>query len=63
MNNTENTKRWRTADGGCSHLLSYENTDRLKHETAFHSPGDLNPDEILNLILDEYFAFVEAVRR
>ena len=63
MNNTEKTKRWRTADGGYPHLLSYENTERLKHETAFHNPGGLNPNEILNLILDEYFAFVEAVRR
>ena len=63
MNNMNEKKPWRMEDGGYGHLVSYENTERLKHETSFHNPGDMNPNEILNLILDEYFAFVEKVRR
>lgn len=48
---------------GDTHLVSYENTDRLKHEAAFHNPDALNPDQMLNPILDEYFVFVEKARR
>ena len=48
---------------GLPHIVSYKNTDRLKHETAFHNPKGLNPDGILNDILDDYFAFVEKVRK
>lgn len=44
-------------------ILTYENVKRLKHETAFHNPGHLNPDEMLNRILNHYFAFVEEVRK
>jgi len=63
MNNKAEMRPWKVQDGGYSHLLSYENTDRLKHETSFHNPGNMNPDEMLNVILDEYFSFVEKVRR
>lgn len=48
---------------GIPHIVSYKNTDRLKHETAFHNPNDLNPDGILNEILDTYFRFVTKVRK
>ena len=43
-------------------VLTYENVERLKHEVAFHNPDHLNPDEMLNDILNRYFAFVERVR-
>lgn len=48
---------------GVPHILSYKNTDRLKRETAFHNPNNLNPDKLLNEILDRYFSFVEHVRK
>ena len=47
---------------GLMHVVSYKNTDRLKHEVAFHNPRRLNPDGMLNDILDQYFAFAERVR-
>lgn len=43
-------------------ILTYENVERLKHEVAFHNPDHLNPDEMLNDILNNYFAFVERAR-
>jgi len=49
--------------GGVAHIVSYKNTDRLKHEVAFHNPRNLNPNEMLNAILDDYFAFVTRVRK
>ena len=33
---------------GLPHIVSYENTDRLKHEVAHHNPNHLNPDAMLN---------------
>ncbi len=48
---------------GVPHLVSYKNTDLLKAETAHHNPGNLNPDGVLNEILDEYFRFVKRIRR
>ena len=48
---------------GHLHIVSYENTDRLKHEVAFHNPGSLNPDEMLNEILDRYFMLVAEIRK
>ena len=48
---------------GVMHCVSFKNTDRLKAETAHHNPGNLNPDGVLNYILDEYFRFVKRVRR
>ena len=48
---------------GVPHLVSYKNTDLLKAETAHHNPGNLNPDGVLNYILDEYFRFARRVRR
>ena len=43
-------------------VLTAKNADRLKHETAFHNPGNMNPDQIMNHILDRYFKFVEEIR-
>ena len=48
---------------GYPHIVSYKNTDRLKHETAFHNPRHKNPNGVLNDILDDYFNFVEKVRK
>lgn len=48
---------------GVPHLVSFKNTDLLKAETAHHNPGNLNPNGVLNYILDEYFRFVKRVRR
>ena len=48
---------------GVPHILSYENTDRLKHEVAFHNPSHLNPNEMLNEILERYFKLVDEVRK
>jgi len=47
---------------GLPHVVSYKNTDRLKHEVAFHNPRGISPDAMLNDILDQYFAFVKKVR-
>ena len=48
---------------GVPHILSYKNVDRLKHEVAFHNPDHLNPDKMLNVILDRYFAFLDMARK
>ena len=48
---------------GVAHIVSYKNTDLLKHEVAFHNPNHLNPDGMLNEILDEYFRFAKKVRK
>lgn len=48
---------------GVNHIVSYKNTDRLKREVAFHNPGSLNPDQMLNEILDRYFDLVEQIRK
>ena len=62
----ENEKKDKVSEepyaAGIHHVVSYKNTDRLKHEVAFHNPRNLNPDEMLNDILDQYFAFVKRVR-
>ena len=47
---------------GVPHILTYQNTDRLKHEVAFHNPKGLNPDEMLNDILDRYFTLAKRLR-
>lgn len=52
-----------TPTTGVPHLVSYKNTDLLKAETAHHNPRNLNPDGMLNAILDEYFRFVKRVRQ
>ena len=44
-------------------VLTYKNVDRLKHEVTFHNPDHLNPDEMLNPILNPYFKMVAEVRR
>ena len=43
--------------------MSYKNVDRLKHEVSFHSPDHLDPNRMLNRILDDYFAFAEKIRK
>ena len=43
-------------------VLSHKNVDRLKHEVAFHNPRHLNPDKMMNFILDCYFEFMAKVR-
>lgn len=48
---------------GYQHIVSNKNTDRLKAEVAHHNPDDLNPDEMLNWILDQYFRFAERARK
>lgn len=44
-------------------VLTYKNVDRLKHEVAFHNPNHLNPNKMLNHILDRYFEMVDEVRQ
>ena len=44
-------------------VLTYKNVDRLKHEVAFHNPKHLNPDEMLNHILDQYFKMADEIRK
>ena len=44
-------------------ILTYKNVDRLKHEVAFHNPNHMNPDEMLNHILNQYFKMVAEVRK
>lgn len=44
-------------------ILTYKNVDRLKHEVAFHNPTHMNPDEMLNHILNQYFKMVAEVRK
>lgn len=44
-------------------VLTYRNVDRLKHEVAFHNPTHLNPDEMLNHILNQYFKMAEDIRK
>ena len=48
---------------GVAHVVSYKNTDRLKKEVAFHNPRNLNPDQMLNEILDRYFALADDLRK
>ena len=42
--------------------LSARNFDRLYHETSFHNPNHLNPDEMLNEILKTYFQLADKLR-
>ena len=43
-------------------VLTAKNADRLKHETAFHNPKNLNPDQLMNDILDHYFKWLDEAR-
>lgn len=43
-------------------VLTAKNADRLKHETAFHNPKNLNPDQLMNDILDRYFKWLDEAR-
>ena len=42
--------------------VTVKNVDRLKHETSFHNPKNLNPDELLNEILRKYFKWLDEAR-
>ena len=42
-------------------ILTLKNVDRLYKEAAHHSKG-LNPDQIVNSILDSYFELQERIR-
>lgn len=48
---------------GLPHIVSYENTDRLKHEVAHYNPNHLNPDAMLNWILELYFETADKIRK
>ena len=48
---------------GVGHVVSYKNVDRLKHEVSFHNPDHLDPNRMLNRILDDCFAFAEKIRK
>ena len=48
---------------GVGHVVSYKNVDRLKHEVSFHNPDHLDPNRMLNRILDDYFAFADKIRK
>ena len=49
---------------GTNHAtLTYQNVERLKHEVAFHNPKHLNPNEMLNEILERYFNLVDKARK
>ena len=43
-------------------VLTARNADRLKHETAFHNPKNLNPDQLMNDILERYFKWLDEAR-
>lgn len=43
-------------------VLTAKNADRLKHETAFHNPKNLNPDQLMNDILERYFKWLDEAR-
>lgn len=43
-------------------VLTGRNADRLKHETAFHNPKGLNPDLLMNDILNRYFKWLDEAR-
>ena len=42
--------------------LTERNFNRLYHETSFHNPKNLNPDELLNDILRRYFKLADELR-
>ena len=42
--------------------LNSRNFDKLYHETSFHNPKHLNPEELLNDILRRYFKLAEDLR-
>ena len=43
-------------------VLTAKNADRLKHETAHHNPKNLNPDQLMNDILERYFKWLDEAR-
>ena len=51
MDSSNGKKNWTREEGGCPHTVSYENTDRLRRETAFHTPGGMTPDDVAAVIV------------
>ena len=43
-------------------VLTAKNADRLKHEAAHHNPKNLNPDQLMNDILERYFKWLDEAR-
>ena len=43
-------------------VLTAKNADRLKHETAFHNPKNLHPNQLMNDILERYFKWLDEAR-
>lgn len=43
-------------------VLTAKNADRLKHETAFHNPKNMHPNQLMNDILDRYFKWLDEAR-
>ena len=43
-------------------VLTAKNADRLKNETAHHNPKNLNPDQLMNDILERYFKWLDEAR-
>lgn len=63
MNFAGDAVREKNPTGTNAAVLTYKNVERLKHEVAFHNPDHLNPDKMLNHILNRYFKMVEEVRK
>ena len=40
-------------------VLTAKNADRLKHETAFHNPKNMHPNQLMNDILERYFKWLD----
>ena len=43
-------------------VLTAKNADRLKHETAFHNPKNMHPNQLMNDILERYFKWLDEAR-
>jgi hypothetical protein len=48
---------------GWSHTISFKLEDLLKAEVAHHNPKGLNPDEMLNRIVEDYFRVAKYLRK
>lgn len=44
-------------------ILTTKNVERLKAEVAHHNPNNLNPDRMLNHILNVYFSLADEIRK
>lgn len=43
--------------------VTEKNLDRLFHEVSFNNPKNLNPETMMNDILDRYFKLAEEIRK